>query len=134
MLFDVFNPAKLNDGLRQLYTTHEGYVTPFPWREEFQLHLDSISTTLQEVNKNKTRGTITAEFVKMSSILKPHEGERTVLIEGKPGAGKTTYCRKVAYDWATGKPWTTGKHEEECFPRFENVLFLNCCDMKSDLW
>ena len=138
MLFDVFNPATLTDGIRQLYTTHEGYVTPFPWREEFQFHLDSISTTLQVVSRNKTRGAMTTNFVNMSGIFKPHEEcpqPRKVLIEGKPGAGKTTYCRKLAYDWATDKPWTTGKQEEEdCFARFETVLFLNCCDMKSDLW
>ena len=138
MLFDVFNPVKLTDGIRQLYTTHEGYVTPFPWREEFQFHLDSISTTLQVVSREKARGTMRADFVNMSGIFKPHRGwrqPRTVLIEGKPGAGKTTLCRKLAYDWATAKPWTTVKQENKgCFPRFETVLSLNCCDMKSDLW
>ena len=137
MLFDFFNPAKLTDGIRQLYTTNEGYVTPFPWREDFQFHLDSISTTLQEVSKKKRRRTVTTDFVKMSGILKPHaewRHPRTVLIEGKPGTGKTACCRKLAYDWATGKPWTTGKQGEDCFPRFETVLFLNCCDVKSDLW
>ena len=138
MLFDVFNPAKLTDGIRQLYTTHEGYVTPFPWREEFQFHLDSISTTLQVVSRERTRGTLTEGFVNVYGIFKPHGGgrqPRTVLIEGKLGSGKTTYCRKLAYDWATGKPLTTGKQEDkDCFPRFETMLFLSCCDMKSDLW
>ena len=131
MLFDVFNPAKLTDGIPQLYTTHEGYVTPFPWREEFQFHLDSISTTLQVVSRKETRGTMRANLIDMSSIFKPHGGwrqPRTVLIEGRPGAGKTTE-RKLAYDWATGK-----LEEKDCFPRFQTVLFLNCCDMKSDLW
>ena len=52
-----------------------------------------------------------------------------MLIEGRPGAGKTTLCRKLAYDWATGK-----LEEKDCFPMFQTVLFLNCCDMKSDLW
>ena len=95
-------------------------------------------------SKKETRGTIPADFVNMSGIFKPHEEcpqPRTVLIEGKPGSGKTTYCRKLAYNWATGKPWITGKpctagkkEEKDCFPRFETVLFLNCCDMKSDLW
>ncbi len=43
--------------------------------------------------------------------------------------GKTTYCQKLVYDWATGK-----QEEEDCFPRFETVLLLRCRDMKSDLW
>ena len=68
----------------------------------------------------------------MSGIFKPHDEcpqPRTVLIEGKPGMGKTTYCKKMVYDWATGK--LGPKH---CFPKFQTVLLLKCCDMKSDLW
>ena len=68
----------------------------------------------------------------MSGIFKPHkecQQPRTVLIEGKPGMGKTTYCNKMVYDWATGK-----QEAEDCFPRFETVLLLKCRDMKSDLW
>ena len=68
----------------------------------------------------------------MSGIFKPHEEcsqPRTVLIEGKPGMGKTTYCKKLVYDWATGK-----QQEEDCFPMFNTVLLLKCRDMQSDLW
>ena len=43
--------------------------------------------------------------------------------------GKTTYCKKMVYDWATGK-----QELDECFPRFNTVLLLKCRDMKSDLW
>ena len=43
--------------------------------------------------------------------------------------GKTTYCKKMVYDWATGK-----QDAEDCFPRFNTVLLLKCRDMKSDLW
>ena len=67
----------------------------------------------------------------MSGIFKPHEEcsqPRTVLIEGKPGMGKTTYCKKLVYDWASGN------QQEDCFPKFEAVLFLKCRDMQSDLW
>ena len=68
----------------------------------------------------------------MSGIFKPHDEcpqPRTVLIEGKPGMGKTTYCKKLVYDWATRK-----QDAEDCFPRFQTVLLLKCRDMKSDLW
>ena len=43
--------------------------------------------------------------------------------------GKTTYCKKLVYDWATGK-----QQEEDCFPRFQIVLLLKCRDMQCDLW
>jgi len=84
------------------------------------------------VRRKKTRGTATDNIVDMSGIFKPHEEcsqPRTVLIEGKPGMGKTTYCKKLVYDWATGK-----QQEKDCFPSFEIVLLLKCRDMHSDLW
>ena len=50
------------------------------------------------------------------------------LVEGSPGIGKTTFCLKLAYDWAGGKIPT------ECsFPRFEFVLLLKCRDIDGDI-
>ena len=45
--------------------------------------------------------------------------------------GKTTYCNKVAYDWAINM-----KNEGDCLPEFEMVLLLKCRDVEieSDLW
>ena len=50
------------------------------------------------------------------------------LVEGSPGIGKTTFCLKLAYDWARGKIPT------ECsFPKFEFVLLLKCRDIDGDI-
>ena len=68
----------------------------------------------------------------MSEIFNKHEEceePRVVLIEGKPGMGKTTYCKKVVVDWATGKH-TTGN----CFTNFVIVLLIKCRDVQSGLW
>ncbi|KAL9963353.1 hypothetical protein ACROYT_G026861 [Oculina patagonica] len=129
---DPFDPSELIDGIRQLYETHEGWLTPFPWCEEIHFHLNDIYTRLKMISRKKTRGTATDENVKMSAIFKPHEEcskPRTVLIEGKPGMGKTIYCKKLVHDWATGK-----QEVKEGFPRFETVLLLKCRDIKSNLW
>ncbi|KAL9965588.1 hypothetical protein ACROYT_G029409 [Oculina patagonica] len=129
---DCFDPTKIIDVIRQLYKVREGWLAPFPWCEEFHFHLDDIFTRLKVVSRKKTRGTATTDTVNMSGIFEPHEEcpqPRTVLIEGKPGMGKTTYCKKLVYDWATGK-----QEAEDCFPGFETVLLLRCRDMKSDLW
>ena len=86
------------------------------------------------IGRRKTRGTATDEIVNMSAIFKPHEecsNPRTVLIEGKPGIGKTTYCKKLVYDWATGKPWPVA---DDCFPKFVTVLLLKCRDIESNIW
>ena len=121
MPLDVFDPAELIERIRQLYNAREGWLAPFPWCEEFHFHLDSIFTKLRVVSRTKTRGVVTANTVTMSEIFKPHEEFpqpiRTVLIEGKPGMGKTTYCRKLVYDWATGKPWTAGELHATGKPR-----------------
>ena len=43
--------------------------------------------------------------------------------------GKTTYCQKLAYDWAT-------KHNEwdPSFPEIEVLLFLKCHEINSNIW
>ena len=104
LLVDPFDPSELIDGIRQLYKAREGWLSPFPWCEEFHFQLDDIYTKLRVIGTKKTRGIVTDEVVDMSAIFKPHEdcsNPRTVLIEGKPGMGKTTYCKKLVYDLAT---------------------------------
>ena len=98
LLLGIFDPTELINGIRQLYKTREGWLSPFPWCEEFQFFLGNIFTRLKVVRRKKTRGEITDVFVDMSSILDPYEecsAPRTVLIEGEPGMRKTTYCKKV---------------------------------------
>ena len=84
--------------------------------------------------EKKARATAAQRVVETTEIFNPHEEckqPRKVLIEGKPGMGKTTYCNKVAYDWAINI-----KNEGDCFPEFEMVLLLKCrdVDIESDLW
>ena len=65
----------------------------------------------------------------MTAIFKAHKDcqkPRTVLIEGDPGMGKTAYCQKLAYDWATKQDeW------DESFPETDVLLLLRCRDIKS---
>ena len=49
-----------------------------------------------------------------------------ILIEGSPGIGKTTFCLKLAYDWAN-------QSSVASFPEFELVLLLKCRDIDGDL-
>ncbi|XP_068753267.1 protein NLRC3-like [Montipora capricornis] len=69
----------------------------------------------------------------MTSIFTSHEDcqhPRFVLIEGKPGVGKTTYCQKLAYDWATKQD----REWDESFPRVEVLLLLRCRQIKYSIW
>ena len=43
--------------------------------------------------------------------------------------GKTTYCQKLAYDWATKQgEW------DQSFPEIEVLLLLRCRDINSNIW
>ena len=128
----AFDPTELIDGIRQLYESREGWLSPFPWCEEFQYFVGDIFTRLTVVRRKKTRGEVTDKIITMSSLLDPHEEcsePKTVLIEGKPGIGKTTYCKKYVYDWATKK-----QNTHDCVTDIKVVLFLKCRDIKSDIW
>ena len=119
--------------IRQIYHKREGVVFPVPWCEGFSFQLENIFTRLRIVAKEKTRGTLTKEITNMTSIFTSHQDcqhPRIVLIEGEPGMGKTTYCQKLAYDWATKQDceW------DESFPRVEVLLLLRCREIESTIW
>ena len=50
------------------------------------------------------------------------------LVEGSPGIGKTTFCLKLAYDWARETVPTNSS-----FPKLEFVLLLKCRDIDKDI-
>ena len=96
--------AKHIEIIRQKYKRHEGWLAPFPWCKDFQFQLSDIYTRLRIVSREKkARATAERRVVGTTEIFNPPEEceqPSKVLIEGKPGMGKTTYCNKVAYDWA----------------------------------
>ena len=125
---DAFGLAKF---IGKLYEDREGWLAPFPWCEEFRFNLDNIFTRLKFVNRRKERGTKTDDSVDMFRIFQPHREcsqPRRVLIEGQPGMGKTTYCHKIAYDWAKKRKGG------ESFPDVILVLLLKCRDINCGLW
>ena len=128
---DLFDLVKYSSIIRQLYEDREGWLALFPWCEDFRFHLDNIFTRLKFVSRRKERGIKTDDIVDMFQIFQPHEEcsqPRRVLIEGQPGMGKTTYCHKIAYDWA--KKRTGG----ESFPDVTLLLLLKCRDINCGLW
>ena len=63
----------------------------------------------------------------VSEIFK--NGDDTiVLVEGSPGMGKTTFCLKIAHDWAN-----EATSKVDSFPQFEVVLLLKCRDIHGDI-
>ena len=108
--------------------TREGQLSPFPWCD---LELNDIFTRPTIVRHDKTRQTGAEQVTSITGVFKPHSGcskPRTVLIEGEPGMGKTTYCQKVVYDWANGQ------ETDASFPKIKLVLLLKCHDMSGNIW
>ena len=108
-------------------------ILPVPWCDSFSFQLTNIFTRLRIVAKEKTREKVTKEVTSMTSIFTPHEDCQrplVVLIEGEPGIGKTTYCQKLAYDWATKQ----SREWDESFPRVEALLLLRCREIESSIW
>ncbi|XP_022804744.1 protein NLRC3-like isoform X2 [Stylophora pistillata] len=129
---DWFDPAEMIAYIRQLYKTREGTLNLFPWCEHLNFSLGDLFTRLKVTYKEKTRGTAADRVVAISEIFNMHEEceePRVVLIEGKPGMGKTIFCQKVALDWATQKP-ATGNY----FAKFLIALLIKCREVQSDLW
>ena len=132
--FSVSDPSSVEKcitTIRQLYEDREGWLAPFPWCEEFRFNLDNIFTRLKFVSRRKERGTKSDDIVDMFKIFQPHEEysqPKRVLIEGQPGMGKTTYCHKIAYDWAKKRKGG------ESFPDIILVLLLKCRDINCGLW
>ena len=121
------------ESIRQIYQRREGVVFPVPWCKGFSYPLENIFTRLKIVSKEKTRGTLKKEITNMTSIFTSHEEcqhPQIVLIEGEPGMGKTTYCQKLAYDWATKQD----REWDKSFPRVEVLLLLRCREIDSTIW
>ncbi|XP_067019253.1 NLR family CARD domain-containing protein 3-like [Acropora muricata] len=127
-------PSLVIEGIRQVYQKCEGVILPIPWCDGFNFQIEDIFTRLRIVEKEKTRLVETIrEVTKMTSIFTPHKCCKqplVVLIEGEPGMGKTTYCQKLAFDWASKQcgEW------DESFPRIDVLLFLRCRGIKSTIW
>ncbi|XP_044169044.1 nucleotide-binding oligomerization domain-containing protein 2-like, partial [Acropora millepora] len=127
-------PSHIIEWIREVCRKREGVILPVPWCEGFSFQIQDIFTRLRIVAKEKTRGTLISEEVtSMTSIFTSHDGceqPLIVLIEGEPGMGKTTYCRKLVYDWASKQchQW------DKSFPIIDVLLLLRCREIKSTIW
>lgn len=132
LFLGVSYPSHTIERIRLLYRRREDRVTPVPWCDEHSFHVKDIFTRLKIVGREKERSTLTGEITNLTGIFRGHrdcQNPQVVLIEGEPGMGKTTYCQKLAYDWATKQgEW------DESFPNIEVLLHLRCHDIKSSIW
>ncbi|XP_067041884.1 uncharacterized protein [Acropora muricata] len=126
-------PSHVIELIRQVYQKSEGVILPVPWCEGFSFLIEAIFTRLRIVQREKTRGITTQEVTIMTGIFTPNifcKQPLIVLIEGEPGMGKTTYCQKLVFDWASKQ----SREWDDSFPRIDVLLFLRCRGIKSTIW
>ena len=105
-------------------------LRPLLWDNTILLPLENVYTRLKIVSRPKAGVQAEGREVKMYDIFEiPTIGKDVMaLVEGSPGIGKTTFCLKLAYDWANQNTNTAFK-----FPNFELVLLLKCRDIDGDI-
>ena len=101
-------------------------LKPLLWENTIQLPIEEVYTRLKIVSRRKRDFKLVNNEVNMYNIFK--NKDVIALVEGSPGIGKTTFCLKIAYDWANEKI-----PKEYSFPEFEIVLLLKCRDIDGDI-
>ena len=97
---------------------------PLLWSKGTKLQLEKVYTKLRVVSKGEAEGSeIEVDDIFGSS---EEDNDPLVLVEGSPGIGKTTFCLKLAHNWANGAM-------PRNFPSFKLVFLLKCRDMMGDI-
>ena len=112
--------SKLVESLKREYNRRAEF-SPLQWSKGMKLQLKEVYTKLRVVSRSKAG----SSEIDVDDIFGSSEEDngRLVLVEGSPGIGKTTFCLKLAHDWANG-----------AMPRnFKLVFLLKCRDMKGDI-
>ena len=108
----------------------KGVLTQVEGSPRIILPFENRATKLKVFQPRKCGIQLKNDEVEMYDIFKDlKKGEDVMtLVEGSPGIGKTTFCLKLAYDWARETVPTNSS-----FPKLEFVLFLKCRDIDKDI-
>ena len=103
-------------------------LKPLLWENTIKLSLEDVYTRLRVISRRKTDFRLQhTKCLDMYDIFED-PGDVLALVEGSPGSGKTTFCLKLAHDWANAKV-----SKERLFSEFEIVLLLKCRDIDGDI-
>ena len=141
----MFNDNSVVVKLLRAEYNRRAQFNPLLWDDTLKLPLENVYTRLKIVSRWKPdsetktrppsavfwredswRDILRANPCDIFGVLKKGD-DLMILIEGSPGIGKTTFCLKLAYDWANQS------NSAASFPEFELVLLLKCRDIDGDL-
>ncbi|XP_067130194.1 uncharacterized protein [Centruroides vittatus] len=107
---DVTKQERLSKNVKRLknvYQTKHAYMRSFLWqgkRKDFAIKDHFVELV---VEKASLYGKKLGEKINITEIFGDKESEedhQTILVTGDPGYGKTTLCKKIAYDWSSKEP------------------------------
>ena len=106
------------------------HLRPLLWNNTILLPLEDVYTRLKIISRAKGGVRAKGDEVNVYDIFRAlNKGDDGMtLVEGSPGIGKTTFCLKLAHEWANKSTATTFTS-----PSFEFVLLLKCRDIDGDI-
>ena len=100
---EPLNVEKCQEHLQSYYDTFSK-VKVVPWDDSSSVQIDEIYTPLSWVRDDrKPTGVTQKELEDYTDMFKEDEYDRKptrMLVYGRPGIGKSTFCKKAAYDWS----------------------------------
>ena len=92
------NVDKCREKLKSYYDTFSK-VKIVPWDESSSIEINGIYTPLNWMRDHRKPSGVTQE--ELEDYTDMFKGKHTrILVYGRPGIGKTTFCKKAAYDWS----------------------------------
>ena len=95
---ESLNIEKCQEKLKSYYDTFSK-VKIVPWDESSSIEINEIYTPLNWVRDHRKPSGVTQE--ELEDYTDMFKGKPTrMLVYGRPGIGKSTFCKKAAYDWS----------------------------------
>ena len=120
---EPLNVEKCQEKLKSYYDTFSK-VKIVPWDESNFIKINEIYTPLSWVRDHKRPSGVTQE--ELEDYTDMFMGKQTrILVYGRPGIGKSTFCKKAAYDWS--------KTLKEILMKFTILLLIklrDVCDLE----
>ena len=113
------NVEKCQEKLKSYYDTFSK-VKIVPWDESSSIEINEIYTPLNWVRDHRKPSGVTQE--ELEDYTDMFKGKHTrMLVYGRPGIGKSTFCKKAAYDWS--------KTLKEILKNFSILLLIKLRDV-----
>ena len=127
VLAEAFPLEKCQERLKSKYDDM-GYVTITPWDANCAVHIDKIYTRLSWCKADVTpRGKIKEKLEDYTDIFtcQEHRNPKRLLVYGRPGIGKSTFCKKASYDWSQQSKPILGKFDLVLLVKLRDVCNLH---------